>query len=75
MITVSDLFYKIARVDGFDMRSLFEHRTKLNEGAKTHIDSYKAQRVWLSGRIVFRQKEQQVQRLRQSGDQWGWRRG
>ena len=41
------ILYKIARVDGFDLRSLFEHRSKLNEDAKTHIDSYKASvAVW-----------------------------
>lgn len=61
------ILYKVARVDLFDLKSLFAHRSKLHEGAKIRIDSYKAQSVWLcERRIIFRQKELQVQRMRNS---------
>ena len=56
----------------FDLRSLFEYRSKLNEGRKTHIDIQSSESVFLSKRkMVFRQKEQQVQKMRNAKGSMG----
>lgn len=60
----------------FDLRSLFEYRSKLNEGTKTHIDIQSSEcsslgEKWFSGRKNSKYKDEEWQGVNGTGAEWG----